>query len=110
MKNVCGFSEEAYQIYLKNVNGDEGDWGITMETQAAIHGALQPGADVDSMNRTMFRQVAKSLNRIDLNTSSGHTRVKLMKWLREIVTDATTTAAYGPENPYHRREVYDAFW
>ena len=33
---ICGSSAEAHKILMTNVNGDEGDWGLSMESYAAM--------------------------------------------------------------------------
>ena len=106
---VCGSSEEAHRILMKNVNGDEGDWGLSMETYAGMRAALYPGPGLDHMNRVMIQNIAASLN--SLKPSSGsRTKIGLAQWLRRSVTEATTNSVYGPQNPFQNLEVVDAFW
>ena len=105
---VCGSSKEAHDIVMKNVNGDEGDWGLSMETYAAMRAALAPGPDLDEMNRLMVWNNASSID--DLSTVGKPTKKNLAQWLRNTVTLATTNSVYGPYNPYKDQSVQDAFW
>ena len=88
---ICGPSQEAHKILLKNVNGDDGDWGLSMEAYAGMRAALSPGPGLDDMNRVMIQNIAASLD--SLKPSSGsRTKLELAKWLRQSVTAATTNS------------------
>ncbi len=109
-RRINAWSDEADKIIMTNVNGDEGDWGMSVETHHAMHTALTPGADLDAMNHVMIQSIVASLNRI--RPEQGHSKVEigLMHWLRHELTMATTNAVYGPLNPYADRSVEDGFW
>ncbi|KAI1267189.1 putative cytochrome P450 [Xylariaceae sp. FL1019] len=104
---VCGASPEAQAILAKNVNGDGGDFGLSMESYAAFRTALKPGAELDDMNRAMIREISDSLDELLPNTSR---RINLYDWLRTVITTATTRSVYGPMNPYEDPSIIDAFW
>ena len=106
---VCGSSTEAHNILMKNVNGDEGNWGLSMESYEAMRTALKPGAALDEMNRLMMQNIAASLD----NLTSGvnqMVKIHLSDWLRDSVTAATTNSVYGPQNPFKDKDVVDSFW
>lgn len=106
---VCGASPEAQAILSQNVNGDEGDFGLSMESNAAMRSALKPGATLDDMNRTMILEVAKALEQLE--PAKGQSReIRLFAWLRNLVTVATTRSVYGPMNPFEDKGIADAFW
>ena len=106
---VCGSSQEAHKILMNNVNGDEGDWGLSMESYEAMRAALKPGGGLDDMNRLMIQSIAESLEA--LAPDAGKTvRISLSHWLRDQVTAATTTSVYGPQNPFQDKDVVEAFW
>ncbi|KAI1264517.1 cytochrome P450 [Xylariaceae sp. FL1019] len=104
---VCGASQQAQAILAKNVNGDDGDHGLSMESYAAMRAALKPGAGLDDMNRVMIREIARSLDEIQPNPSK---RLNLYSWMRDAITMATTRSVYGPMNPYEDPKIIDAFW
>lgn len=107
--NVCGPSEEAHNIVMNNVNGDDGDWGLSMELYAAMRDALLPGRHIDEMNREMIRCIGASLE--DTKPHNGqNVTIKLASWLRETITIATTNSVYGPQNPFKDAAVVNAFW
>ncbi|RYO86605.1 hypothetical protein DL764_008995 [Monosporascus ibericus] len=105
---VCGASLEAQAILAKNVNGDEGDFGLSMESYAAMRAALKPGSQLDDMNRIMIQEIAKSLDL--LQPAKGESRqVGMYAWLRDAITTATTRSVYGRMNPYDDKAIADAF-
>jgi cytochrome P450 len=106
---ICGISPEAHTILLNNLNGDEGDWGLSMDTYVAMRGALTSGAGLDAMNRVMIDNIAAFLD--DIKPAGQNTRqVSLVKWLRHSVTLATTNSVYGPSNPFKDDGIAEAFW
>lgn len=82
---VCGASPEAQAILAENVNGDEGDFGLSIQEIAKAFDLLQP---------------AKTQSK----------KIGLYSWLRDAITTATTRSVYGPMNPYDDKTVADAFW
>ena len=105
---ICGVSAKAHNILLKNVNGDEGDWGLSMESYATMRNALLSSSDLDKMNRVMIQSIAGSLD--SLRVSAIKPKLKLAAWLRSHVTIATTNSIYGPQNPFKNDWVANAFW
>jgi hypothetical protein len=106
---VCGTSAEAQAILGQNVNGDDGNHGLSMDSYNAMRAALLPGSDLDNMNRSMIQEIAKSL---DLLQPSGKEsrKIGMYSWLRDTITLATTRSVYGPMNPYEDKTVANAFW
>lgn len=106
---VCGVSPETQALLLQNVNGDEGDHGLSMESHAAMRAALKPGSQIDEMNRAMLYEIAGSLDLLE--PDKGTTRqINMYEWLRDTITTATTRSVYGPMNPYDDKAIADAFW
>ncbi len=105
-----GASETANKIIMKNVNGDEGDWGLSMDTYKCMRTAMTPGSGLDSMNRVMIQELAASMEKLHVEKSSSSITIGLMEWLRHEITLATTYAVYGPQNPYRDENVENGFW
>lgn len=106
---VCGASPETQALLAVNVNGDEGDHSLMMESHAAMQGALKPGAQIDEMNQSMIQEVASALDQLE--PANGQTRrIDMYAWLRGAITTATTRSVYGPMNPYDDKTIADAFW
>lgn len=106
---VCGVSTETQALLLQNVNGDEGDFGLSVESHAAMRAALKPGQQLDEMNRAMIHEIAVSLDQLDPGNAKTR-QIDLYGWLRDIITAATTKSVYGPMNPYDDKAIADAFW
>ncbi len=106
---ICGVSQGAESIVDDNVNGEEGDTGMSMESYAAMRAALSPSAGFDDMNRQMIENVAATLDGLKLSTHQP-VIIGLSKWFRRNVTAATTNSVYGPLNPFKDQSVVDAFW
>ncbi|RYC54132.1 hypothetical protein CHU98_g12077 [Xylaria longipes] len=107
---VCGASKEAQTILAKNVNGDDGDFGLSMESYEAMRSALKPGSDLDDMNRSMIQEIVKLLDQLQPSYNGESKRLSMYAWLRDAITTATTRSVYGPMNPYDDPEIVDAFW
>lgn len=105
---VCGDSADAHKVLMNNVNGDEGDWGMSVDSRAATRNALLLSPDLDQMNRVMIQSIAASLDSLEVPANKA--KLKLAKWLRSNVTLATTLSIYGPQNPFKDVSVQDAFW
>ncbi|KAI1484241.1 cytochrome P450 [Daldinia eschscholtzii] len=106
---VCGASLEAQAILDKNVNGDEGDFGLSMESYAAMRAGLKPGSDLDDMNRIMIQDITKSLDKLQPGRGVSR-KIGIYAWLRDTITLATTRSVYGPMNPYEDKAIIDSFW
>ena len=102
-------SKEAKEIATININGDEGDWGLSMDFNKAVYPALSPGAPLEAMNRIVIPSIAISLD--NLQAKSGDTTtIGLNRWIRHELTLAITDSVYGPQNPFKNRPTEDAFW
>ncbi|XDG01572.1 hypothetical protein ABKA04_001187 [Annulohypoxylon sp. FPYF3050] len=106
---TCGASLEAQAILDKNVNGDDGDFGLSMESYATMRAGLKPGSQLDDMNRLMIQEIAESLDSLQPRRGESR-RIGMYSWLRGAIATATTRSAYGPMNPYDDKAIADAFW
>ncbi|KAI1109257.1 cytochrome P450 [Nemania sp. NC0429] len=106
---VCGASQEAQAILAQNVNGDDGDFGLSMESYEAMRSALKPGSDLDDMNRSMIKEVVQLFDQMQPNKGQAKT-LSMYAWLRDAITMATTRSVYGPANPFDDPAIVDAFW
>jgi hypothetical protein len=104
-KGICGTSKIANDILDANVNGDDGPWSYSVAFHSAIRKPLSSGAGLDAMNRVMASKVAASIDGM-----SRKQQVKLFAFVKHEVTFATTESVYGPQNPFRRPEVEQAFW
>ena len=106
---TLAISSKGTDIVMTNVNGEEGDWGLSMETYAVMRTTLAPGATLEELTRPTIQNLAKALNTL-IPTGLTKIEVRLSKWVRNTVTLATTDSVYGPLNPYQDQEIQDSFW
>ena len=91
------------------MNGEDGDWGLSMEMYVLMRTTLAPGTALDELTGLMLPGVVNSLNNL-IPTGSEATKVRLWEWARETVTLSTTNAVYGPHNPFQDVKIRDSFW
>ncbi|KAI0104469.1 putative cytochrome P450 [Daldinia grandis] len=104
-----GASTAAQEILGTNINGDQGDFGLVIETHAGMRARLKPGLDLDDMNRIMIQNITNSLSQ--LQPTKGESREsRIYTWLRDTITTATTRSVYGPMSPYEDKSIADSFW
>ena len=82
----------------------DGREGLANDTILAVENSLHQ-ADVDNLNVPML----DCLKNIIDKASSGRD-YKLHAWVRHLVTQGSTRALYGPQNPFNTQAVEDAFW
>lgn len=92
---------------MKNVNGDGGDWGLSMESFAGMQVALSYILGLDDIIRVMIRNVAATLDSLKPSLGSCM-KIEPAKWLRQSVTAATINPVYGPQNPFKNLGVAEA--
>ena len=107
--SLAGTSKEANKIATHNYNGDEGDWGLSMDFNKVVYPALSPGAPLEAMNRIMLPSIAVSLDRLKAESEKS-TRIGLNRWIRHELTLAITDSVYGPQNPFKKQAIEYAFW
>ena len=100
-------SKVAMASLMRNLNSEEGEWGLQSETHSGMHIALAPGEALDRMNQPMLDVVAASLNSLGADSK---VTIDLAAWTRHAITLASTDAVYGPTNPFKDPEVEDGFW
>ena len=106
---VCGTSAKACEILMKNINGDHGEWGLSIESYEAMRIALNPGPSLDDMNRLMMGHVAAALDNL-IPEKQEIARINLFQWARKTISMATTYSVYGNLNPFRNKAVLESFW
>lgn len=105
---VFALSKETEAIWLRNVDGEEGDWGLHLDGMKGIHKALTLGKpDLENLNNAMLRNISGLLENLGNETQS---EIPLLRWLRHEMMVAVTDAIYGLQNPFKTRKVEDGFW
>ena len=107
-KRILLASKKAEDTLAQNLSGEDGDWGCRIETTKAMHLAMAPGADLDSMNQVMLENACQLLE--SLKNRSELEPIDLLSWVRHTITLASTNAVYGPSNPFNDPAVEDGIW
>lgn len=96
-------------IATDNINGEDGDYGLSMDFNKVVYPALSPGKPLEAMYKTIIPQIEASLDKLRGENRKGIT-IGLIRWVRHELTVAITDCVYGPGNPFQERAVEDAFW
>lgn len=107
--SLAGSSKEASVIATDNINGENGEYGLSMDFNKVIYPALSPGKPLEAMYKIIIPQIEDSLNRLRTGDQKG-IKIGLVRWVRHELTVAITDCVYGPGNPFKERAVEDAFW
>lgn len=104
---LCDCNEESTRIIMDNIDLSRGNRNLNHEAMRLMHAVLAPGA-IDHMNRAMANTVSLALD--DYSTIDGSKSIKLSQWLQHLLTQASSDAVYGPDNPFKDPKVEKAFW
>ena len=111
--SLAGSSKEANRIATDNINGEDGDYGLSMDFNKVVYPALSPGKPLEAMYRVIVPRIKGALD--NLRSGVGQegvetTKIELASWVRHELTVAISDCVYGPGNPFRNRQVEDAFW
>ncbi|KAL9121512.1 MAG: hypothetical protein Q9187_001932 [Circinaria calcarea] len=101
-EKVSGLPPEQVKLFTKH----QGRTGLAEDTITGVEATLRQ-ADVDALNVPML-ECLKSMTDEVMLSGSGH--CKLHAWLRHLITQSTTKAIYGADNPFDDLAVESAFW
>jgi hypothetical protein len=104
--NVMGASPAGKKILVKNVNGVE-DYSYPILFDKAIHPSVSPGPGLHAMNAKSVQNVTRIVTQLATQTPK---KLNLMEFARKNITEATTDAVYGPENPFADPKIQQAYW
>ena len=105
---LCEVGQMAEDIIYKNINTDEGNTGIVIQSSVLTKAGLSSSIELNEINRQVVQEVTTSINQL-ISTTYKPTRVHLSVWLRRSLTSASTISVYGLQNPFKDHSVIDAF-
>ena len=78
---MTNWSDDAGKIVLRNLNGEDGEWGLSHESYQAVRIAMAPGSDtdLDRMNRVMIQGITASFDRLQPDTGLPQRKIDLME-------------------------------
>jgi cytochrome P450 len=109
MKNLFLMDDDAMTVINQNPNNEDGTkTGVLIEVHDMMLSVLGPGPLLDDLNRNILNQVLPDVNNL---AKTGPTKTKLWFWLRHHFSIASTTAIWGPQNPFLLHpDVERDFW
>lgn len=101
-------TEDATRKLSENLEGGNSDPGLRIKTQRAMQESMAAGSStLNILSREFLRQSSIFM---DVEVSAIDGPVGLFHWVRNMITTASTTAVYGPANPFLRKEVANGLW
>lgn len=97
--SLAGSSKEANRIATDNINGEDGDYGLSMDFNKVVYPSLSPGKPLEVMYRIIIPQIAASLDKLRAENGKGIT-IELTGWVRHELTLAIMDCVYGPGSPF----------
>ncbi|KAL9025103.1 MAG: hypothetical protein Q9180_007726, partial [Flavoplaca navasiana] len=90
-----------------------GSWNLIVETSRIFHRCLSPGPSLEKMEQAALTRILGYLNELasELASDPGDVAWDLFSWLSNMMTESSTEALYGPQNPFDRYpELEQALW
>lgn len=101
-EKLSSLSPEQVEMFKKR----DGQAGLAEETITGVEASLKQ-SDVDELNVKMLDSVKSIIDDIPV----GHlSHCKLHAWVRHAITQGSTRAIYGPNNPFNDQSIEDSFW
>ncbi|GAB1737077.1 hypothetical protein NU219Hw_g761t1 [Hortaea werneckii] len=111
LHSVLDLDPGTLQIFTENLNNERGDRsGVLWEIHDLVKRILAPGStSLEQVNQAFFNEIATHVNA--LPRGEGTEPVELWTWVGRIVSMSSTTAIYGPSNPFAlESSLVDDFW
>lgn len=107
------FNVSDHDIAIASRNHDEADghWGYMRDVHSTTYSVLAPGKDLDYMVKLLLEGVLTYTGTLSDDSPCRTIEIDLFTWIRRVLTVTSTSAVYGPENPFlHNLELETAFW
>ncbi|KAI7340817.1 hypothetical protein KC315_g489 [Hortaea werneckii] len=111
LRPILNLDTGALQIFTENLNNERGDrTGVLWEIHDLVKRVLAPRSKgLEEVNQAFFDEIATHVNA--LPRGQGTESVGLWTWVGRVVSMSSTTAAYGPFNPFALdASLVDDFW
>ncbi|KAI7187620.1 hypothetical protein D0869_08566 [Hortaea werneckii] len=111
LQSILSLDPGTLQIFIENLNNERGDRsGVLWEIHDLVKRVLAPGSkSLQEVNQVFFDEIATHVNA--LPRGEGTKPVELWTWVGRIVSMSSTTAIYGPFNPFALEpSLVDDFW
>lgn len=106
---ITGADKATRNVIERDLTGPRKKEGYVARIHDETITSLAPGPDLDQITRDMLSECADSLKSRD--KSNVESPIPLYGFLRTLVTLSSTTAIYGPSNPFAKdASLEDSFW
>lgn len=105
-KRLAGISDSSDQILKANAEGRKGEDSLVVDGMKATHAAMV-GQHLHDMVERGLQRAASILGELESESASpnGPASHCLWSWTRHVFSLATSSAVYGPGNPYENLAV-----
>ncbi|KAI0015367.1 cytochrome P450 [Xylariomycetidae sp. FL0641] len=105
---LVGLSKEGNDILHRDLTSEK---GFSPSWPKYIARVMSPGEDLDAINRKSVEIYAAEMEQFRRRAAegSGHAKVGLSQWSRQIMVVSTTEAIWGPQNPYRDPAVAESW-
>lgn len=108
-KSLAGISDYSDTILRTNAEGLKGTSSLVVDGMKATHAAMI-GPNLSKMVERGLNRAARELEQLEVKTELSGTPVShcLWEWTQHLFSLATSSAVYGPGNPYEDLDIEKA--
>lgn len=103
---IAGMMGHAANALMQNSQGEDGSPSLVRDIMMNIHKYLKPGGDLIPLTNAALQILEHAVARLGNNSMAS---IELGEWTRDNIVAATSGAIHGPNSPYHKKDVEDAF-
>jgi len=111
LPRLFNVSSRDIDVAGRNHDEEDGHWGYMADVHSSTYSVLAPGVELDSMVRPLLENMMDHFDELSNSPGDGVVMIDLFAWIRRTITAASTSAVYGPENPFACEQGLEtAFW
>ncbi|KIW23167.1 uncharacterized protein PV07_11387 [Cladophialophora immunda] len=108
-RRLTNLRPSTMKIVMKNVNAEQGDWGLMPTMHDMFNTVLGRGESLKDLTRSQMSIFSEMLNQVALGGECLET--DLFQWIKSTFAFANAKSIYGPENPFALDpSLVDSFW
>lgn len=106
ISRLSAVSAETKAAMFENIIAEDGDYGYFPEITKEVHATLRPGANLDIMSASVADTTTEYVSEL----WGKKTSFRLHDWVQHVFSMGSTSAVYGPMNPFKDPAVESGFW
>ncbi|KAH0832633.1 cytochrome P450 [Fonsecaea pedrosoi] len=108
-RRLTSLKPSTMKIVMKNVNAEQGDWGLMPTMHDMFNTVLGRGESLKDLTRSQMSIFSEMLNEVAVGGDRLET--DLFGWIKSTFAFANAKSIYGPENPFALDpSLVDSFW